>query len=72
VREGKPKWLAKGRASGKAEGKAEMLLCVLAARDIAITPAIRERVLSCADLAQLETWAAKAVRANSVEDVFAR
>jgi hypothetical protein len=47
-----------------------MLLRILAARGFDIPGPVRERVLSCTDLGQLETWGEQAVTATSLEDVF--
>ena len=68
--EGRAEGEAKGRAEGEAKGKAGMLLRILAARGFDIPGPIRERVLSCTDLGQLETWGEQAVTATSLEDVF--
>jgi predicted transposase YdaD len=68
--EGKAEGEAKGKAEGEAKGKAGMLLRILAARGFDIPGPIRERVLSCTDLGQLETWGEQAVTATSLEDVF--
>jgi hypothetical protein len=68
---------AEGRAEAlaaldrvKAEGGADMLLRVLAARGFDVPGHVRERVLSCTDLGQLESWGDKAVTAASLDDVF--
>ncbi|WP_431924773.1 hypothetical protein [Nonomuraea jabiensis] len=64
----------RGQAEGKAEGKAEeavrMLLLVLGARGFDIPDDMRTRISTCADLAQLESWATRAVTAQSLEDLF--
>jgi hypothetical protein len=53
-----------------AEGEARMILRVLEARGLQVPDEIRERVLSCTDLAQLDQWGDRAVTAATVEDVF--
>lgn len=63
-------FLDQGRAEGRAEGEARMLLRVLAARGFVLPDAIRERVVGCSDLAQLEAWADRAVTAKSVPEIF--
>jgi hypothetical protein len=68
--EGRAEGKAEGRAEGEAKGKAGMLLRILAARGFDIPGPVRERVLSCTDLGQLETWGEQAVTATSLEDVF--
>jgi hypothetical protein len=47
-----------------------MLLRVLAARGFDVPGQVRERVLSCTDLQQLESWGDRAVTAASLDDVF--
>jgi hypothetical protein len=66
----KDEFIDRIKAEGKAEGIAAMLLRVLTARGLEVPARLRERVLSCTDLAQLEAWADKAATATSVEDVF--
>ena len=55
---------------GRAEGEAKMLLRILAARGFALPDEIRERVTSCTDLAQLESWGERSVTATSVTEIF--
>jgi hypothetical protein len=59
------------KAEGKAEGKADTVLRILAARGFDVPGPVRDRVLSCADLAQLDQWAETAVTAASLDDIFA-
>ena len=61
---------ARGEARGEAAGRAQMLLQVLAARHIAVPAKIRDQVLACTDIAQLDTWGSKAATAQSVEEIF--
>jgi hypothetical protein len=61
---------AEGKTEGRAEGEAAMLLRVLAARGFTVPDAIRQRILSCTDLAQLEAWGDRAVTVNSVDEIF--
>jgi hypothetical protein len=61
---------ARGEARGEVRGEAAILLRVLAARGIAVPARLRDRVLACTDLAQLEAWADKAATAASIDDVF--
>ena len=60
-----------GKAEGKAEGEADALLTVLAARGIAVSDSIRERIIGCRDLPQLKMWITKAVTANTADELFA-
>jgi hypothetical protein len=66
--------LAQGRAEGMAEGRAQeaarMLLRVFAARGFQVSDEVRQRVLACADISQLEAWADRAVTAASIAAVF--
>ena len=57
-------------AEGKAEGEAKMLLTVLAARGFQVDEETRRRILECRDVAQLETWGARAVVARGLHEVF--
>jgi hypothetical protein len=59
------------KAEGRAEGKADTVLRILTARGFNIPGLVRDRVLSCSDLAQLDRWADTAVTAASLEDIFA-
>ena len=61
---------AAGRAQGLAQGLAQMILQVLAARGVTVPAEIRDQVLACADVAQLDAWGRKAATAQSVEEVF--
>jgi hypothetical protein len=61
---------AEGKAEGRAEGESGMLLRVLAARGFEVPGPLRERVLACTDVAQLESWGDKAVVAASLDEVF--
>jgi hypothetical protein len=47
-----------------------MILRVLAARGLRVSAEIRQKVLSCADTSQLETWGDRAATAASIDDVF--
>jgi hypothetical protein len=66
----KDEFIDRIKAEGKAEGQAEFLLRALTVRGLQVPARLRERVLSCTDLGQLEAWADKAVTATSLEDVF--
>lgn len=61
---------AEGEARGTAAGEARALLAVLAARDIDVPEAVRERITGCTDLDQLEAWVRRAATATSVHDLF--
>jgi hypothetical protein len=62
--------LAQGEAKGEAKGEANMLLRVLAARGLAVTDDLRQRITSCTDTTQLETWFDRAITATALTEVF--
>ena len=62
--------LAEGEAKGEAKGEARTILRVLAARGLEVPTKVREQVLSCTDISQLDTWADRATTASSVGEVF--
>jgi hypothetical protein len=59
----------KGQAEGKATGKAEGILAVLAAREVPVSDAIRERILSCSDIDTLDAWIRRAAVASTAAAV---
>ncbi|OKI88459.1 hypothetical protein AMK11_09895 [Streptomyces sp. CB02414] len=59
-----------GREAGRVADRAEMTLRILEWRDIPVPDAVRERVLACSDLDQLEVWAQRAVTAERAEELF--
>jgi Uma2 family endonuclease len=68
--EGRAEGKAEGRAEGKAEGKAESLLAVLAARELAVSPADRARILAEQDATRIDRWLVRALSCSSVADLF--
>jgi len=56
-------------ARGEARGEGRAVLTVLDARGIPVPQAIREQILDCTDLAQLETWLRRAVSAATADEV---
>jgi hypothetical protein len=58
------------RAEGRAEGRAEDILLILATRGIEVPESARERITTCADLEVLRMWLARAVSAETSEDLF--
>ena len=62
--------IAEGEAKGEARGRANALIAVLEARNLHSTAEQRERVEDCRDLALLERWLLRALRASSVDDVL--
>ncbi|MFP3989113.1 hypothetical protein U9R90_16755 [Streptomyces sp. E11-3] len=62
---------SEGKVEGKVEGEAESVLLVLEERDIPVPDAARERILTCTEPDVLNLWLRRAVRAQSIDDVFA-
>lgn len=60
----------KAFARGKAEGKAEAVLAILAARGVEVHDEVRERIATCTDAEQLDTWVHRAVLATTFDDLF--
>ncbi len=63
--EGLAEGLATGKAEGFAKGRAESVLRILAARGLAVSAKLRDRVLRCTDLALLDRWLDAALVATS-------
>ena len=60
---------ARGVAEGTARGEAHSVLKVLEARGITVSVGVREQILACTDVEQLDLWLRRAVTATSAEDV---
>jgi len=60
-----------GRAEGEAKGMAGAILKVLEARGVAVSPAQREEILRCSDLARLSRWVVRASLATAADEVTA-
>lgn len=60
-----------GVSEGEARGEAKAVLKILDARRLAPSQEQRERVVSCADSAQLDIWLNRAITAATAADVFA-
>ena len=54
---------------GEARGEGRAVLTVLEARGVPVPDALRDQILTCTDLAQLDVWLRRAVTAMSAEDV---
>jgi hypothetical protein len=59
-----------GEARGEARGKADGILTILSVRGLAVSEEVRERVLACRDLEQLDAWLRKAATATTLPEVF--
>jgi hypothetical protein len=60
---------ARGQAQGEARGEGRAVLTVLDTRGVQVPEAIREHILACTDLAQLDIWLRRAVTATTAEEV---
>ena len=68
--EGRAEGLAEGRAEGLAKARADGVLRVLAARDVRLDDAARQRILGCMDLATLDRWFERALHAHHLSEVL--
>ena len=68
---GREEGIAEERARGAIAHARTALLTVLAGRDIALSEALRARIDACADLATLDAWLVRAVRAAYAAEIFA-
>jgi hypothetical protein len=57
-------------AEAEAVGRAQMILKVLAARGIEAPAEIRDQLLGCTDIEQLNAWGRRAATAESIDEVF--
>jgi hypothetical protein len=55
---------------GEARGEARAVLTVLEGRGVAVPADVRDRILACTDLAELDTWLRRAGTATVVDDVI--
>jgi hypothetical protein len=60
---------ARGQALGEARGEAHAVLTVLDARGVPVPEDVREQILACADLTQLDTWLRRVATAATADDV---
>jgi hypothetical protein len=70
VAQGEARGEARGEAIGEARGRALAILAVLNARGVEVSPAVRERVLACTDVALLDAWIARAANATDAGEVL--
>lgn len=59
-----------GLEQGRVQDRQEMTLRILEWRGISVPDAVRERVMDCSDLAQLEIWAQRAVHTTDATELF--
>jgi len=70
VAQGKIEGIAEGKVEGIAEGKAGALLQLLSARGVPIDDASRQRIMSCRDIATLDLWFSRALKATHLSEVL--
>ena len=63
-------YFGRGRDEGRAEGEARAVLLVLKARGLAVAEEVRQRMLACKDIAQLDRWAERAATVNDAAELF--
>jgi hypothetical protein len=61
---------AEGRTEGRTEGWSRSVLIVLRARGLEVPDEVRDRITTCTDLDQLNTWLLRACTASSIDDLF--
>jgi hypothetical protein len=69
--EGREQGLEQGLEQGRVQDRQEMTLRILEWRGIPVPDSVRERVMNCSDLDQLEVWAQRAVHASQATELFA-
>lgn len=62
--------LERTQKESEARGEASALLKVMESRGIGLTEELRERVRTCTDVDQLDTWLVRASTASTVDEVF--
>ncbi len=70
LREGHDAGLREGHDAGLREGRVMALLAVLAAKNIAVDAASRERITRCDDADRLDAWIRRAAVASALADVL--
>jgi hypothetical protein len=63
-------YVAKGELKGEIKAKANDVLAVLDARGLEIPADVRERVLACTDLAELDRWIRRAAVVSEARQLF--
>jgi len=61
---------AEGKAEGKVEGEAKALLTVLRARKLCVSDQVRQRIMDCTDLDQLDRWLERATTVDTADQLF--
>ncbi|MBK8265351.1 MAG: hypothetical protein IPK80_28980 [Nannocystis sp.] len=64
-------YFAAGRAEGEAKGEAKAILQILELQGLAVPEDARQRILTCTDPEQLDTWLRRTLRAQTLAELFA-
>ena len=62
-------YVSLGRAEGEARGEARAVLTVLDGRGVPVPADVRDQILRCTDLGQLDTWLRRAIVAATAAEV---
>ncbi|HEX5750112.1 MAG TPA: Rpn family recombination-promoting nuclease/putative transposase [Archangium sp.] len=62
--------IEKGVQKGRAEGLSEAILRLLTARGVRVDETVRQRILTCTDIATLDRWFDRALNATTLSDVL--
>jgi hypothetical protein len=62
--------MRRGWERGRAETRAEDVLRILDARGMPVTEEVRQRILTCTDIATLDRWFTRALRARTLAGVL--
>ena len=60
------------KCRSEARGEARAVLTVLEARGVAVPAEVRDKILACTDLAQLDSWLRRATTATYIHEVVGR
>ncbi len=60
----------KGLEQGRAQGRAEDVLRILTVRGMLVSEQVRQRILSCSDVALLDRWFDRALTSSSLSEVL--
>ncbi len=69
-RKGERKGKREGEREGELKGLVKLVLTILELREIPVSRATKARIRACKDLEQLERWAARAKRVDSIDEVL--
>ncbi|MEV4468854.1 hypothetical protein [Nonomuraea sp. NPDC049504] len=64
------RYIELGAALAEARGMAYVVIRVLNERGLSVSPEAEERIRSCTDHEMLENWIGRALKADSVDELF--